>query len=297
MDAIKITGLTKFFSGKRGSKILALDHLDLTIPPGEVFGFLGPNGAGKSTTIKILMGLIRSSSGESSLLGISSLDPKARRQVGYLPENPAFYDYLSASEYLALVGGMFELSQSEIATRSDAILRRFDLWEARKRPIRSYSKGMVQRVGLAQVMLHDPEIYVLDEPMSGLDPLGRALVKEVIRGLKATGKTVFFSTHITSDVEAVCDKVGFIIKGKLQSVEQVDVIMTSGITGYRVRHRPLGEDRPCDTDIGKENLRQFMAELQQRGEEILLVAPLQRNLEDFFLEMVGTKGANSNDVR
>jgi len=286
MDAIKTNGLTKIFPGKRGDSILALDHLDLTVKQGEVFGFLGPNGAGKSTTIKILMGLIRPSQGEASLLGVSSMVPEARRHVGYLPENPAFYDFLNALEYLAMVGGMFGLSQDEIATRSEATLRRFDLWEARKRPIRSYSKGMVQRVGLAQVMLHDPQLYVLDEPMSGLDPLGRALVKEVIQELKAAGKSVFFSTHITSDVEAVCDRVGIIIKGKLQCVEQVDTIMTSGITGYRVRHRLPGADTLRDTDIDKEDVQQFMIELQQRGEEILLIDPLRKNLETFFLKMV-----------
>ncbi len=286
MDAIKTTGLTKKFSGKSGASVLALDHLDLSISQGEVFGFLGPNGAGKSTTIKILMGLIRPSHGEAALMGVSSTLPEARRHVGYLPENPSFYDYLSASEYLSFVGGMFGLDQAEIAIRSEAILQRFNLWDARKRPIRSYSKGMVQRLGLAQVLLHEPEIYVLDEPMSGLDPLGRALVKEVIRELKMAGKSVFFSTHITSDVEAVCDRVGIIIQGKLQSVEHVDAIMTSGITGYLVRHRRSGETRFSNTTIIKEKLQQFMAELEQRGEEILLIDPLRRNLEDFFLEMV-----------
>lgn len=286
MDAIKTSGLTKLFPGKRGRAVLALDQLDLTLPQGEVFGFLGPNGAGKSTTIKILMGLIRPTSGDAALLGISSTLAEARRQVGYLPENPSFYDYLNASEYLALVGGLFGMSRAEIATRAEITLHRFSLWEARKRPIRSYSKGMVQRLGLAQVMLHQPSLYVLDEPMSGLDPLGRALVKEVIRELKKAGKSVFFSTHITSDVEAVCDRVGIIIQGRLQSVEQVDAIMTSGITGYHVRHRNPGEERPRDTEISKDRLQPFMNELRQRGEDILLIDPLRRNLEDFFLEMV-----------
>jgi len=286
MDAIKTSGLTKLFPGKRGRAVLALDQLDLTLPQGEVFGFLGPNGAGKSTTIKILMGLIRPTSGDAALLGISSTLAEARRHVGYLPENPSFYDYLNASEYLALVGGMFGMSQAEIVIRAEITLHRFSLWEARKRPIRSYSKGMVQRLGLAQVMLHQPSLYVLDEPMSGLDPLGRALVKEVIRELKQAGKSVFFSTHITSDVEAVCDRVGIIIKGKLQSVEQVDTIMTSGITGYHVRHRSPGEEQFLDTEISKDALQPFMENLRQRGVEILLIDPLRRNLEDFFLDMV-----------
>lgn len=289
MDAITTSTLSKRFPGKRGSSVLALDQLDLTVAQGEVFGFLGPNGAGKSTTIKILMGLIRPSQGQATLHGVDATLPEARRTVGYLPENPSFYDYLSGAEYLAFVGGMFGLNRAEIAARAEELLHRFSLWEARKRPIRSYSKGMVQRLGLAQVMLHDPQLYILDEPMSGLDPLGRALVKEVIRELRVAGKSVFFSTHITSDVEAVCDRVGVILKGRLQSVEQVDAIMTSGITGYQVRHRVAGTERPVDSSIAKEELQRFMAELEQRGEEILLINPVRRSLEDFFLELVRCK--------
>ena len=288
-DAITTSQLSKRFSGKRGSSVLALDQLDLTIGQGEVFGFLGPNGAGKSTTIKILMGLIRPSQGQATLHGVDAAQPEARRTVGYLPENPSFYDYLSGAEYLAFVGGMYGLGRAEIAARAEELLHRFSLWEARKRPLRSYSKGMVQRLGLAQVMLHDPQLYILDEPMSGLDPLGRALVKEMIRELRAAGKSVFFSTHITSDVEAVCDRVGVILRGRLQSVEHVDAIMTSGITGYQVRHRVPGSERAVDSSITKEKLQRFMADLEHRGEEVLLVNPLRRSLEDFFLEVVRRK--------
>lgn len=291
MDAIKTTGLTKIFPGKRGSEVMALDDLDLAIRKGEVFGFLGPNGAGKSTTIKILMGLIRPSRGEATLMGTPASQPETRRKVGYLPENPAFYDYLNAEEYLAFVGGMFRMGPTAIAARSEAVLHRLDLWEARKRPMRGYSKGMVQRVGLAQILLHEPEIYILDEPMSGLDPLGRALVKEIIQELKAAGKCVFFSTHITSDVEAVCDQVGVIINGKLQSVEQVGTIMASGIIGYKVHHRHPDEEVPRATTITKDNLQAFIVGLQHRGEEITMLEPQRKNLEDFFLEIV-RQGSN-----
>jgi len=214
MNAIEIKGLYKQFTGKRMTKVDALKGLDLEIAPGEVFGFLGPNGAGKSTTIKLVMGLLRPTSGSTQIMGIDASQSDSRRLVGYLPENPAFYDYLSAEEYVAFVGSQFKMDSALLKRRSEDVLQRLDLWEARKRPMRGYSKGMVQRVGLAQALVHDPEVYILDEPMSGLDPIGRALVKDIILDLKKRGKCVFFSTHITDDVEKVCDRVGVIVKGK-----------------------------------------------------------------------------------
>ena len=286
MDAIKITGLTKTFSGKRGSQVRALDQLDLAVPQGEVFGFLGPNGAGKSTTIKILMGLIHPSQGQALLMDMPVTLPKARLHTGYLPENPSFYDYLNAVEYMTLIGNAYKIDKKSLLARSEAILQRLSLWEARKRPIRSYSKGMVQRLGIAQVLIHDPEIYILDEPMSGLDPIGRALVKEIILELKAAGKCVFFSTHITNDVEAVCDRVGVIVKGQLQTVQEVETLMEKGITGYHIRHRLPGEDQVQETMIRKEELQGFMSKIFQQGAEITLLQPQRKNLEDFFLGIV-----------
>jgi ABC-2 type transport system ATP-binding protein len=258
-----------------------------------VFGFLGPNGAGKSTTIKILMGLIRPSQGQALLMDIPVTQPKARLHTGYLPENPSFYDYLNAVEYMTFIGKAYRMDKKSILSRSEAILQRLSLWEARKRPIRSYSKGMVQRLGIAQVLIHDPEIYILDEPMSGLDPIGRALVKEIIIELKAAGKCVFFSTHITNDVEAVCDRVGVILKGQLQTVQEVETLMEKGITGYHIRHRLPGADHPQETMIRKEELQAFMSKIYQQGEEITLLEPQRKNLEDFFLEIV-TQGKKND---
>ncbi|MGD0845639.1 MAG: ABC transporter ATP-binding protein, partial [Geobacteraceae bacterium] len=177
MNAIDIRDLSKTFRGKKGSRVEALKGLTLSIDTGEVFGFLGPNGAGKSTTIKIIMGLIRSTSGSALIMGHPTGSPVARRQVGFLPENPAFYDFLTAEEYLNFVGQAFGMAKPLLEKRTDEVLALLELIEARKRPMRGYSKGMVQRLGLAQVLLHDPDVYILDEPMSGLDPLGRALVK------------------------------------------------------------------------------------------------------------------------
>jgi ABC-2 type transport system ATP-binding protein len=209
----------------------------------------------------------------------------ARECVGYLPENPAFYDYLNAVEYLALVGNVFKMLRTEIEKVSERILKLFELWEARKRPIRSYSKGMVQRLGLAQVMLHDPTVYILDEPMSGLDPIGRALVKDIIKDLKAQGKCVFFSTHITADVETICDRVGVIVKGKLHRVENVQTILDEGLAGYTIRLKK-GESGIEDVYIHKTDLANFIEKQRADGNEIVLLEPARKNLEEFFLDIV-----------
>jgi ABC-2 type transport system ATP-binding protein len=282
------------------TKVDALKGLDLTIAAGEVFGFLGPNGAGKSTTIKLVMGLLRPTAGSARIMGVDAGQAESRRQVGYLPENPAFYDYLSAEEYIAFVGAQFKMEAAELSRRSEEVLQRLDLWEARKRPMRGYSKGMVQRVGLAQTLVHDPEVYIFDEPMSGLDPIGRALVKDIIIDLKKRGKCVFFSTHITDDVEKVCDRVGVIVKGSLVAVDRVENILRSGVEGYLI-HLQLPEAEST-TFAGIEVLRRtdsvseyyvpcgafnsFMGEVNSSGTEVVLVETKRRDLEDFFLSLV-----------
>jgi ABC-2 type transport system ATP-binding protein len=287
MNAIEISHLSKTFKGKRGAMVTALTDLSLEIAMGEIFGFLGPNGAGKSTTIKTLMGLVKPSRGEARIMGKDVKSHLSRTSVGYLPENPAFYEYLSAVEYLAFVGAAFGMPGELIRSKSEEVLTLLDLQEARRRPIRSYSKGMVQRLGLAQVLLHDPEVYILDEPMSGLDPLGRALVKDVITGLKRRGKCVFFSTHITSDVESVCDRVGIILQGELKSVEQVQSLLTEGIAGYQVSLVTNGAIE--EAHVAKEDLPGFLAAARERNTEIKLVEPERKNLEQFFLDIVKGK--------
>jgi ABC-2 type transport system ATP-binding protein len=284
MNAIEIQGLTKSFTGPRMRRVEALKGIDLQVGKGEVFGFLGPNGAGKSTTIKSLMGLIRPTAGTVRLNGIDASDPASRRNVGYLPENPAFYEYLSAQEYLTFVGRAFGMAPKQVKEQSEQSLRRLELWDARSRPIRGYSKGMVQRLGVAQALLHDPEIYIMDEPMSGLDPLGRALVKEIIRELRGEGKSVFFSTHITNDVESVCDRVGVILDGTLRIVERVDRIMAGGITGYLLRScSPEGEREQIVT---ADHLSDILSCLKEEGHTVTLVEPVRKNLEQFFLDIV-----------
>lgn len=300
MNAIEITGLYKQFTGKRMTKVDALKGLDLTIEAGEVFGFLGPNGAGKSTTIKLVMGLLRPTSGTAQIMGMDASLAESRRSVGYLPENPAFYDYLSAEEYIAFVGSQFRMDSTLLKNRSEEVLQRLDLWEARKRPMRGYSKGMVQRVGLAQALVHDPDVYILDEPMSGLDPIGRAMVKDIILDLKKRGKCVFFSTHITDDVEKVCDRVGVIVKGSLVALDRVENILRSGVEGYIV-HLQIPETGSLSfagvTALRSTNsvseyyvpcvsFNAFMGEVNSTGSSVILVETKRRDLEDFFLTLV-----------
>lgn len=285
MNAIEITGLCKQFSGKRMTKVDALNGLDLTIAMGEVFGFLGPNGAGKSTTIKLVMGLLRPTSGTVLIMGMDVGLAESRRNVGFLPENSAFYDYLSAEEYIAFVGSQFRMEKSLLARRSEEVLKRLDLWEARKRPLRGYSKGMVQRVGLAQALVHDPDVYILDEPMSGLDPIGRALVKDIILDLKKCGKCVFFSTHITDDVEKVCDRVGVINKGQLLVVDSVTNILQRGVEGYIVLVTSPDGHRE-EQFVGKGDLQSLIQQTVKNNQSIEKIEPRSKDMEAFFLEIV-----------
>lgn len=291
MTAIELTGLSKHFKVKGHTTVEAVKDLSLKIELGEVFGFLGPNGAGKSTTIKMLMGLIRPTGGIVSLMGQPASSPLSRRHVGYLPENPAFYDYLTASEYLQFVGRTFGMNGSVLEEKISTVLKLLELWDARNRPLRGYSKGMVQRLGIAQAMVHDPDVYVLDEPMSGLDPIGRALVKTVIKDLRQKGKCVFFSTHITSDVESICDRVGIILQGTLRKLDRVDSIMAEGLVGYHVRLRVAGAQERIEQYVPKDELPAFLQQSQRSGREIDLIEPKRKDLESFFLDVV--KGTTS----
>jgi ABC-2 type transport system ATP-binding protein len=285
MNAIEITGLSKQFPGKKRHKVEALKGLNLQIEQGEVFGFLGPNGAGKSTTIKCLMGLIKPTSGTATIMGEPIGSEASRARVGFLPENPAFYDYLTAEEYLQFVGRSFKMPEPLLIRRSEETLKQLELWDARKRQIRSYSKGMVQRVGLAQVLIHDPAVYILDEPMSGLDPIGRALVKDIILDLKKRGRAVFFSTHITDDVEKVCDRVGVINKGQLQIVDRVDTILQKGVEGYTVLVTTSDGSRE-ERFVEKADLQSFIEQTTRNKGLINTIEPRRKDMETFFLEIV-----------
>jgi len=231
MTVIDIDSLTKVFKKEFSrKKICALNSLTLTINEGEVFGFLGPNGAGKSTTIKLLLNLIRPTSGTLSIMGRKSSDKNVRKLIGYLPENPYFYDHLSAKELLWFGGKSCGMDNRAISERTISLLEELELIDAMKRPLRSYSKGMVQRAGLALALIHDPKILILDEPMSGLDPMGRKKVFDLIMKLKEAGKTVFFSSHILHDIERLCDRAAILINGKLKRLINVKTDLPGGMT-------------------------------------------------------------------
>src|ERR1700676_1711091 len=219
-SAIEIENLTKDypFGCLHLKKETSLEGLTMSVEHGEVFGFLGPNGAGKSTTIKVLVGLIFPTAGTARILGKSINDISMHRDIGYLPEQPYFYDYLTAAELLDYFARFHEFTDLERRERVQRMLKKVGLETAGKIQLRKYSKGMLQRVGLAQAILHDPQLVVLDEPMSGLDPVGRREVRDIILELKNAGKTILFSTHILSDAEMLCDRVGGIAGGKLRGV-------------------------------------------------------------------------------
>jgi len=226
---------------------VALTGLDLEVQAGEVFGFLGPNGAGKTTTMNVLLGFIPPTSGTAYLFGIDVRQPIARQRIGYLPEMTYYYKFLTAEELLRFYAKIFGLARAEADKRIDQLLKLVELEQARKRVIKSYSKGMQQRVGLAQALINNPDLLILDEPTSGLDPLGRMKVREIIQRLKNEGKTVFFSSHELGEVETVCDRVAIIHQGELKTVGRVDKIMESyptlekaflNIVGYQPQTAP-----------------------------------------------------------
>ncbi len=228
---IKVESISKEFkAGVRGKRVQALKDLSLEIPRGEVFGFLGPNGAGKSTAIKILLNLIYPDNGRASVLGKDVGDKNVRLHIGYLPENPYFSDYLTAEELLWFGGRTTGLTKKEIRDRSESLLAKVSLQGAKKRPLRTYSKGMVQRAGLAMALVHDPDVVILDEPMSGLDPIGRKMVGDLILELKSQGKTVFFSSHILTDIERFCDRTGIIVGGRLRMVDTLRNLLSGRTT-------------------------------------------------------------------
>jgi ABC-2 type transport system ATP-binding protein len=231
LSAISIDRISKQFKSDLTTKpVRALEDISLEVKKGEVFGFLGPNGAGKSTAIKILLNLIYPDRGKATILGKDVSDKMVRKSIGYLPENPYFYDYLTADELLWFGGKASGLSKREINERADVLLNKVDLQNARKRQLRTYSKGMVQRAGLALALVHDPDVVILDEPMSGLDPIGRKMVGDLLLELRDQGKTVFFSSHILTDIERFCDRGGIIINGRLRIVDTLENLLAGNAT-------------------------------------------------------------------
>jgi len=299
MHAIEIQGLAKDYPVGFWKKRLrpALKPLELTVEPGEAFGFLGPNGAGKTTTLKLLMGIIFPTAGTARILGKHYLDPEVKSKLGFLPEQPYFYDYLSAPELLDYYAGLSGMAAGERRRRIGAVLERVGLADAGSKQLRKFSKGMLQRVGIAQAIIHGPEIVFLDEPMSGLDPLGRHEVRELIQALKDEGKTIFFSTHILSDAEALCDRVGVIHKGELRGVGVVNDLRSTiagkseviweGAHALPAVSALLSEShvtgRTVRGTVESAELDRLLEKLRLERARLVSVTPLHGTLEDYFL--------------
>ncbi len=246
---IRIENLHKtFYSGFFRKQVKALQGLSLEVGKGEIFGFLGPNGAGKSTTIKILAGLLKPGSGKAFLMGKPAGTVESKNRIGFLPEQPDFYQYLSGEEFLNLCARFFPLSHRERRSRVNRLLDQVGLNRARDLALRKYSKGMLQRIGLAQALINDPELVILDEPMSGLDPIGRKEIRDLIARLGQEGKTVFFNTHILSDVEVICNRVGIIHQGKLLKVGPVRELSSATIQSWEIQARIKSPDLKQDLE-------------------------------------------------
>jgi ABC-2 type transport system ATP-binding protein len=282
----------------------ALVDLSLSVARGEIFGYLGPNGSGKTTTLKVLMGLLRPEKGTVSILGRAHADRAWRFQVGYLPEHPYLYDYLTPREYLDYVGRLFGMDAEARRARTRELLKKVGLTRAADLAMRRFSKGMVQRAGLAQALMNDPELVFLDEPMSGLDPLGRRLVRDLIVDLKARGKTVFFSTHILPDAETLCDRVAVLRGGRLLQIGRLDEILRGGATHMEVLVAGVEEARLAPVagllarqkvgerlrlEVGEGALAEVIRTVEAAQGRVLSVQPVRQSLEDYFIqEMAGT---------
>jgi len=300
LPAVEILGLEKTYSVGfwRKRPKCALKPLDLTVEEGEIFGFLGPNGAGKTTTLKMLMGLVFPTGGSARILGMDVNDPAVKAQIGFLPEQPYFYDYLTAHELLDYYGRLSGVPGKDLSQRVDRVLERVGLRDIKGVQLRKFSKGMLQRVGIAQAILHEPKIVFFDEPMSGLDPMGRREVRDLMEQLKQEGKTVFFSTHILSDAEALCDRVAVIHLGELRAVGAV-AELTSGVQD-KIEIVWQGTTVPtsikalsAECHVTGDTVRAVMKEEKQeqavdalRRERLRLISlvPVRTTLEQYFVE-------------
>ena len=310
---IKVEGLSKSYpTGFWRKRIQVLRDLSFTVARNEIVGFLGPNGAGKTTTIKILNRLAFPDSGTVTVFGEEAgRRPELRRRIGFMPEQPYFYEYLTGEEFLGLCGHLNGLSRTEIARGSQRMLSRVGLDGAGRTAIRKYSKGMMQRLGLAQALLHEPELVILDEPMSGLDPVGRMEVRNLILELKASGKTVFFSSHIISDVEALCDRVIILLKGRKVAEGRVEELVgREGIQYVELLFSPVPDEGSLSrlgvppeqaTVRGNafvlrakdyEEANRWIERFREAGSLVRSCIPVKKHLEDIYVEQVAGRERN-----
>jgi ABC-2 type transport system ATP-binding protein len=312
-----------FYTGFIRRRVEAVTRLNLEIHENEIFGFLGPNGAGKTTTIKMLLGLIHPTEGRAWLFDENIGHREVKNKVGFLSETPYFYDYLKGAEFLDFYAQLFNLPEEVRRKRIDELLELVGLSEARSMPLRKFSKGMIQRIGMAQALLNDPELVILDEPMSGLDPLGRKEIRDLILRLKQEGKTIFFSTHILPDVEMICDRVGIIHRGRLLDVGRLDEIMKTATRVVEITFRfpsvPLAEEAERDLEkesfqapdgtvglvrredrimvsvASEEDAERIQARLTAQGAQLVYKIPQRESLEEHFFRMIGKSGTSGDE--
>jgi ABC-2 type transport system ATP-binding protein len=299
--ALETHDLRKVFADK-----VAVAGLTLTVERGEVFGFLGPNGAGKTTAVKMLLGLIHPTAGQAALLGVPLGDYRVRAKVGFLPEHFRFHDWLTAREFLVLHGQLYHMEPAALRRRVEELLELVGLASHAEKKLKTYSKGMLQRIGLAQALLNRPELVILDEPTSGLDPVGRRLVRDIIRDLRAQGTTVFLNSHLLSEVEITCDRVAFIKHGVVLHTSPLQTLVegelsvevrarnlspqaVQGLSRWSANVRQDGEHLSLTLD-GEADLPVINRYLVEQGADVYALRPQHIALEDLFIEIVGTDG-------
>ncbi len=284
-------------------KIESLKNFSLTVSEGETFGLLGPNGAGKTTFLKILLGIVQPTSGKARLLGKSLGDRQVKESIGYLPENPYFYDFLTGWEFLQYTAGLFNIPQSAQKKRIPQLIDLVGLTQSatRKKQLRQYSKGMLQRIGMAQALINNPDVVFLDEPMSGLDPLGRYQIREIILSLKEQGKTIFFNSHVLGDVEKICDRIAILVKGELICAGSLDELLGS-INSYQVKGKGGNIEvlqRWVNNLMFKDDFwygqlqgesQEFIATLRLMDAQLISMNLARTSLEDFFMQRLRSRG-------
>jgi len=299
-DAILVEGLTKVYKGRMGGEVAAVNDISFSVRQGEIFGFIGPNGAGKTTTIKMLLGLLFPTSGKAQVLGMPAGDIQTKERISYLPESPYFYEHMTAVEVLDFFCRLFKIKGKERKSKIDELLQRVGLAEDANRTLRQYSKGMLQRIGVAQALINDPDLLFFDEPTSGLDPIAHKDIQDLIISLKAQGKTVMLSSHQLSDVERVCDRVAIINRGKIVRIGDMNDLLSAGRTVITIAEssnelveeiKPIAERITVDSGTVRiyveadENVYKILDVVRAKA-RLLSVVPQKQTLEDLFVEIV-----------